>query len=99
MSEFSMFGIGDFSREYASDRVFEKLIISEYLNNLVDELDQLERDTILMYFFNSMSFGEIAEFLNKPKSTVHAAKNSGVQKLFFVLMRDKGILESNGWSV
>lgn len=97
MSNFSLAGVGEFSKDYASDKIFEKLIICEYINNVMDELEPLERDTILLFFFNHMSTRDIGKFLDKPKSTIHAAKTSGVKKLFFLIMADKGLLESKNF--
>jgi len=88
----SILGIGEFSRDYASPTIFERLIIREYILNLCDKLDQDERDVLTLHFFNCMSMRDISDFLNMSLSKVARTKARAVKTLFYMILEEKKLL-------
>lgn len=59
----------------------DKLIKNEYLNKLLDTLNDFEREVISLHLVSDMKFREIADYLNKPLSTILSKYNRAIKKL------------------
>lgn len=97
MSDSSSVGMGQFSLEYGRGAIFDKLVIMQYMQDLLHQIDDREQETVTLYFFNSMSLKEIADFVGRPKTTIAREKQSGVMKVAQLIMRDRGLLEMQGF--
>ena len=64
-----------------SETVEEKVIKNEYLNKLLNELNEFEREVIFLHLVSDLKFKEIAEQLNKPLSTILSKYNRAIKKL------------------
>lgn len=63
------------------ETVEEKVIKNEYLNKLLSELNEFEREVIFLHLVSDLKFKDIAKQLNKPLSTILSKYNRAIKKL------------------
>ena len=59
----------------------EKLERKDYLNNLLRNLDEEEREVISLHLVSNLKFREIAKLLNRPLSTILSKYNRAIKKI------------------
>lgn len=65
----------------SSSNMEDKVIKSEYLKELLSNLNELEREVILLHLVSDLKFREIAKQLNQPLSTVLSKYNRAIKKI------------------
>jgi len=88
----SLLGVGEFSKEYASPAIFERLIINEYIINIVTKLTTVERQVLIMSFFDRIPLRGIAGIMGMSLSAVERAKKRAVKRLFYLILEEKNLL-------
>jgi DNA-directed RNA polymerase specialized sigma subunit len=97
MSDVSSAGMGQFTLEFGRGHVFDRMIIAQYLQDLVAQLDERERETVSMYFFHAMTIRDIESMTGRPRTTISNEKKSGTMKIAQLIMRDRKILVDDGF--
>ena len=59
----------------------ERICDNDFLNNLLKNLNEFEREVISLHVVTGLKFREIAKLLNKPISTVLSKYNRAIKKL------------------
>ena len=73
----------------------EKIINSELVKELLDKLNETEREVISLHLVSGLKFREIADLLNKPLSTVLSKYNRAIKKLKEIVKEDKNNEKDN----
>lgn len=72
-----------------NDEVANESINNEYLNSILNELNEFEREIISLHIVSDLKFREIAKLLDKPLSTVLSKYNRAIKKLQKIVKEEK----------
>lgn len=72
-----------------NDESENKSIENEYLNSILNELNEFEREVISLHIVSDLKFREIAKLLDKPLSTVLSKYNRAIRKLQKIVKEEK----------
>ena len=69
--------------------ISERIVNNTFLNNLLKNLNEFEREVISLHVVSGLKFREIAKLLNKPLSTILSKYNRAIKKLQNLIKEDK----------
>ena len=71
------------------DTLSNNSISNDFLRNLLNNLNDLEREVISLHIVSELKFREIAELLNMPLSTILSKYNRAIKKIKKMVKEDK----------
>lgn len=75
--------------EIIPDVLFEKQELGLVLDNALTQIDITSRTTLLLHYYENLTFQEIAEIVGKPLNTVKSIARRALKKLHDILMQDR----------